>query len=71
MRWGDFAFDPSGRVMVAASIQPMSVREGNDVKSVPAAMTVFRCGDDGKLEFVRKYDVDATGKTQYWMGIVG
>jgi 6-phosphogluconolactonase (cycloisomerase 2 family) len=67
-----FAFDPTGRVMVAASIHPIAVREGNEVKNVPAAMTVFRCGDDGKLEFVRKYDVDASGaKTQYWMGIVG
>ena len=66
-----FAFDPGGRVMVAASIQPISVREGNEVKSVPAAMTVFRCGADGKLEFVRKYDVDTSGgRTQYWMGIV-
>ena len=67
-----FAFDPSGRVMVAASIQPIVVRDGDEVKSVPAAMTVFRCGEDGKLEFARKYDVDAGGgKTQYWMGIVG
>jgi hypothetical protein len=28
-------------------------------------------GGDGKLDFVRKYDVDAAGKTHYWMGIVG
>jgi 6-phosphogluconolactonase len=39
---------------------------------VPAALSVFRAGPDGKLEFVRKYDVDTTGgKTHYWMGIVG
>ena len=67
-----FAFDPSGRIMVAASIQPISVREGDYVKNVPAAMTIFRVGTDGKLEFIRKYDVDASGgRTQYWMGIVG
>jgi 6-phosphogluconolactonase (cycloisomerase 2 family) len=66
-----FGFDPSGRLMVAASIKPMNVREGSDVKVVPAALSVFRVGEDGKLDFVRKYDVDATGKTHYWMGIVG
>jgi 6-phosphogluconolactonase (cycloisomerase 2 family) len=66
-----FAFDPSGRLMVAASIKPMKVRNGSSVQTVPAAMTVFRVGADGKLEYVRSYDVEAGGKTQYWMGIVG
>ncbi|MBM3341398.1 MAG: lactonase family protein [Betaproteobacteria bacterium] len=66
-----FAFDPSGRLMVAASIKPMNVREGNAVRTVPARLSVFRCGAHGKLEFVRAYDVDATGKTHYWMTIVG
>ncbi|MDB5922757.1 MAG: 3-carboxymuconate cyclase [Betaproteobacteria bacterium] len=66
-----FAFDPSGRVMVAASIQPIGLREGSKVTSAPAALSVFRAGADGKLEFVRKYDVETDGKIQYWMGIVG
>ena len=64
--------DPAGRLMVAANIKPMDVRDGNDVTTVPAALSVFRVGDDVKLDFVRKYDVDTgAGKTQYWMGIVG
>jgi 6-phosphogluconolactonase (cycloisomerase 2 family) len=66
-----FAFDPSGRVMVAASIQPIGLREGSNVTIAPAALSVFSVGTDGKLEFVRKHDVDTNGKTQYWMGIVG
>jgi 6-phosphogluconolactonase len=66
-----FAFDPQGRLMVAASIKSMAVREGNAVKIVPARLSVFRVGADGKLDFVRAYDVEATGKTHYWMGIVG
>jgi hypothetical protein len=57
--------------MVAASIKPMKVREGTVVKTVPATLSVFHVGVDGKLDFVRKYDVDAEGKTHYWMGIVG
>lgn len=66
-----FSIDPSGRMMVAASIMEMSVRDGNDVRHVPAALTVFRIGDDGKLAFVRKYDVELGGKFQWWSGFVG
>ena len=28
------------------------------VTTVPAALSVFRVGADGRLDFVRKYDVD-------------
>jgi 6-phosphogluconolactonase len=66
-----FAFDPNARVMVTASIKPMKVREGDAIRTVPAALSVFRVGADGRLDYVRTYDVDAGGKTQYWMGIVG
>jgi 6-phosphogluconolactonase (cycloisomerase 2 family) len=67
-----FAIDPSGRLLVAASIKPLDVRDGNKVVTVPAALSVFRVAADGKLEFVRKYDVDASGgRTHYWMGMVG
>ena len=60
-----FAIDPSARLMIAASIQPHAVREGSTVTPVPAALSVFRIGNDGKLAFVRKYDVATNGKTQY------
>ena len=66
-----FSIDPSGKIMVAASIVDMSVREGDNVRHVPAALTVFRIGDDGKLTFVRKYDVELDGKFQWWAGFVG
>ncbi len=66
-----FSIDPSGKIMVAASIVDMSVREGNNIRYVPAALTVFRIADDGKLSFVRKYDVELGGKFQWWTGFVG
>jgi hypothetical protein len=66
-----FAIDPSGRMLVAASIKPLAVREGANVTTVPAALSVFRIGSNGKLEFARKYDVDAGGKIHYWMGMMG
>src|SRR5437870_1162707 len=66
-----FSIDPSGRILVAASIVDMLVRDGNDTRLVPAALSVFRIGDDGTLRFVRKYDVDLGGKFQWWSGFVG
>lgn len=66
-----FAVDPGGRLMVTASIKPLAMREGNTVKTVPAALSVFRVAPDGKLEFVRKYDVETAGKDHYWTGMVG
>ncbi|CAI8884818.1 6-phosphogluconolactonase [Burkholderia ambifaria] len=67
-----FACDPSGRLLVAASIKALAVRRGDDVEVTPAALSVFRILTDGRLEFVRKYDVDTPDdQLQYWMGIVG
>ena len=66
-----FGIDPSGRILVTASVWPIPVREGSEIKTLPAAISMFRIGNDGKLEFVRKYDIDATmQKQQFWAGMV-
>ncbi len=66
-----FSLDASGRILVAANQAPMIVHDGGKTMTLPASLAVFRVGDDGKLAFVRKYDVDAGGsKSLYWMGIV-
>lgn len=65
-----FAIDPSGRLLVTASITPLAVRRGDEVEIVPAALSVFRIGDDGRLAFVRNYDVPTAGKVHYWMNMV-
>ena len=62
--------DPSGRLLVAANIVDMRLRDGDSVSYVPAALSVFRVGADGKLDFVRKYDVELGGKFQWWAGMV-
>ncbi len=62
-----FAIDPSGRLLIAASIQPMALRDGS---TLPAALELYRIGSDGKLEFARKYDVDTGRFLQFWTGIV-
>jgi 6-phosphogluconolactonase len=65
-----FHIDPSGRLLVAEHNLPANVRDGDAIKTVPAGLSVFRMGDDGKLTFVRKYDVDVGDKTMFWMGMV-
>jgi 6-phosphogluconolactonase len=65
-----FHIDPSGRLLVAEHNLPVKVRDGDAVKTVPAGLSVFRIGDDGKLTFVRAYDVDVGGKSMFWMGMV-
>jgi 6-phosphogluconolactonase len=65
-----FHIDPSGRLQVAAHIRGLLAKEGATVRQVPACLSVFRIGNDGKLAFVRKYDVDVGNQTMFWMGIV-
>ena len=65
-----FHIDPSGRLLVAQHNLPVNVRDGEAVKEIPAGLAVFRIGDDGKLTFVRTYDIDVGKKTMFWMGMV-
>jgi 6-phosphogluconolactonase (cycloisomerase 2 family) len=65
-----FHIDPSGRLMVAEHNLPVNVRDGDAIKTVPAGLSVFRMGEDGKLTLVRKYDIDVGDKTMFWMGMV-
>ena len=65
-----FSFDASARILVAGSLVPMALREGERVSVIPAGLSVFRVGQDGKLEFVRKYDIDTGALTQWWSGMV-
>jgi 6-phosphogluconolactonase len=37
---------------------------------LPAGLSVFRVGTDGKLDFVRKYDIETGIKSQFWAGMV-
>ena len=62
-----FSMDPDGRILIAASVLPVPRPDGT---IVTAGLTVFRMGADGKLTFVRKYDVDVGGFQQFWSGMV-
>ena len=67
----NFHIDPSGRLLVASHITGLPVRDGAGTRIVPACLSVFRIGDDGKLDFVRKYDVETGNRQMFWMGMVG
>jgi 6-phosphogluconolactonase len=59
-----FGIDPSGRLLVVASI--MADEDG----ALPAGITVMRIGADGRLSFARKYDIDVGSFQQFWSGMV-
>jgi 6-phosphogluconolactonase (cycloisomerase 2 family) len=66
-----FGIDPGGRMLVAASVVPIQVREASRVGTLSAGLMVYRIGGDGRLEFARKYDVEATSQNQqFWSGMV-
>ena len=65
-----FALDPSGKMLVAATIQAALVRDGDEVKTVPANLATFHVGPDGKLTFAHNYEVDTGEAMQFWSGMV-
>jgi len=65
-----FGIDATGQLLLAASIKPLLVREGNAVKPLTAGITVYRIDADGTLAFVRKYDADTGKGQQFWSGMV-
>lgn len=65
-----FSLDSAAKMLVAGSLAPTAVKEGSRVVVIPAGMSVFKMGPDGKLAFVRKYDLDVGQFTQWWSGMV-
>jgi 6-phosphogluconolactonase len=65
-----FNIDPSGKLLIVANQKTMLVRDGGTLSTVPANLAIFRIGIDGKLEFIRKYDVNAGQKWLLWSDIM-
>jgi len=65
-----FSFDASARMLVAGSLVPVALREGGRVSVLPAGLSVFRMGPEGKLDYVRRYDIETGKMTQWWSGMV-
>ena len=66
-----FALDGSGSVLAVANQSSMLVRDGSRVITVPAGLVLFRIHNDGKLEFMNRYDLETGGtRSLFWAGIV-
>lgn len=66
-----FACDPTGRLLVAASIKACAILQGEQTTPMPAALSVFRIRDDGRLDFAATYAVETPeDQLQYWMGMI-
>ena len=66
-----FALDGSGKILVVANMMSIPVRTGKGVSVIPPCLSVFRVGSNGKLDFVRKYEMPAgDARTLFWMGIM-
>ena len=64
-----FTLDEGARVLIAANQNAVTKRQGTTETLVPASLAVFRIGANGKLSFVRKYDVETgLGRTLMWVG---
>ncbi|GGC26238.1 hypothetical protein GCM10011400_10860 [Paraburkholderia caffeinilytica] len=65
-----FSIRSDGRMLVSAAVEPLRVREGDTVRDVPAALTVFRIAADGRLTRIRKYHVETGNDWMFWCGMV-
>ena len=66
-----FSFHPHGRLLIAASIQAVPVRQASgDIRLLPAALLLYRVADDGRLTLARTYEVDTHGAVMWWSGML-
>ncbi|MBO9355896.1 beta-propeller fold lactonase family protein [Bordetella petrii] len=63
-----FTIDATGQTLVAAGILPLWVDDDAGLRYVPAALSTFRIGQDGRLAFVEKHDIPTHTEPQWWMG---
>ncbi|MFC7398119.1 lactonase family protein [Chelatococcus sp. GCM10030263] len=65
-----FQIDASGRLLIAAHITALKVREGAFERLVPAGISIFRIADDGRLTLARRHEEDVGDDLLFWMGLV-
>jgi 6-phosphogluconolactonase (cycloisomerase 2 family) len=63
-----FTLDGASGMLIAANQNAVTKADGT---RVPASLAVFRIGEDGRLTFVRKYDIETgNGRTLMWAGLM-
>jgi hypothetical protein len=61
-----FAFDPTLHFLIVGNQKEVPRREGDKTVTVEPNLSVFRIGEDGKLTYVRSYDL--AGGEAWWVG---
>jgi 6-phosphogluconolactonase (cycloisomerase 2 family) len=64
-----FTIAPTGNFLIVGNQVSRNVLKDNTVTAVTPNIAVFRVLPDGKLEYLRKYDL--TGGDVFWVGTVG
>ncbi|MDP3253539.1 MAG: beta-propeller fold lactonase family protein [Hydrogenophaga sp.] len=65
------SLDASGDLLVAASILPALVSDGDTVRRVPARLSFLRVGKDGWLSLARVQDMDNERLNLFWSHLNG
>ena len=65
-----FSIDPGGKMLVVANLMAMPVRDGDSVRTQPATLSATGSATMAKLTFVRSYDIETNGMTQWWSGFI-
>lgn len=55
---------------VVANLIELPAREGDKTRTQPATLATHKIGDDGRLAFIRSYDIETNGLLQFWGGLV-
>ena len=67
----NLAVDPTGTVFVAANQKTMYVPDAGGWRLEPANLALFRIAPNGRLSFVRRYDLHEQGHWLLWAEIYG
>jgi len=65
-----FALDPGARMLAVVNNEPKLVRDGTGFKTIPANISTFKVGADGKLTFASNVELDTGDQYQFWSGMV-
>ena len=65
-----FALDPSARMLAVTDVEPKLTRDRFGISTIPANISTFKVGSDGKLTFTNNYEIDTGGQLQFWSGMV-
>ncbi|MEM7252578.1 MAG: beta-propeller fold lactonase family protein [Pseudomonadota bacterium] len=65
-----FSIDPTGQLLAVSTIQPVPRESDSGVVLVPAAISLYRVGGDGRLSLARSYQVDTQGDLLFWSGFI-